>query len=133
VHTWFTTAHVETARAQYPGCRVVVHPECTEEVVLAADAVGSTNFIARTVDEAKAGSVIFVGTEINMVHRLGLEYPEKTVLPLSRSMCPNMYRIDPENLLETLRTLETTAVPVRVPDRVKVGARLALQRMLAVK
>ena len=133
VHTWFTTAHIDAARAQYPGCRVIVHPECTEEVVLAADAVGSTNFIARAVHEAPPGSVLFVGTEINMVHRLGLEYPGKIVLPLSRSMCPNMYRVDPENLLETLRTLETTAVPVRVPERVKAGARLALERMLAVK
>lgn len=133
VHTWFTTAHIAAARAQYPGCRVVVHPECTEEVVLAADAVGSTNFIAKTAHEAAPGTVLFVGTEINMVHRLGLEYPEKIILPLSRSMCPNMYRIDPENLLETLRTLETSAEPVRVPERVKKGARLALERMLAVK
>ncbi len=133
VHTWFTTAHVAAAREQYPGCRVVVHPECTEEVVLAADAVGSTNFIAKYVHEAPSGSVVFVGTEINMVHRLGLEYPEKIVLPLSRSMCPNMYRIDPDNLLETLKTLETTAVPVAVPERVKAGARLALERMLAVR
>ena len=103
VHTDFLPEHVARARELAPGGRIVVHPECKEEVVMAADAAGSTEYICRYVEDAADGTVIYVGTEINLVERLAREYhPRKDVRPLARSMCPNMYRIDLPELLYCL-------------------------------
>jgi quinolinate synthase len=129
VHTRFTAADMTDMRARYPDAKIVVHPECTQEVVALADAVGSTSFIVKYVEEAPSGAVILVGTEINLIERLSRQHPDKTVLPLRRSLCPNMYKINPENLLDTLRHLGEKNV-VTVPEEVKADARLALNRML---
>ncbi|MEW6443858.1 MAG: quinolinate synthase NadA [bacterium] len=129
VHTHFSVEHVRKARAASPGARIVVHPECLEEVVREADASGSTEFICRYVQEAPAGSTIFVGTEINLVSRLGREHPDKQVFELARSLCPNMFRID---LFKLLRTLEGIGRfnRVSVDPQTKEQARAALERML---
>jgi quinolinate synthase len=129
VHTHFRTDHVRKVRETEPDARIVVHPECPEEVVLAADAAGSTEYILRYVQEAPAGSTLYVGTEINFVSRLAMEHPEKTVRELARSLCPNMFRIDLGNLLWTLDGIGEVNRVV-VPDDIKDGARLALDRML---
>ena len=75
VHTRFTVQQIEQARAAHPNVNVVVHPECTMEVVQAADSNGSTEYIKRVVADAAPGSVIAVGTEISMVNRLAAENP----------------------------------------------------------
>lgn len=131
VHTRFQVEHVLSARESYPEARVVVHPECTQEVVALADACGSTGFIVDYVRKAPPGSTIVVGTEINLVHRLALEYPDKEVLDLHYSLCPNMFRIDLAKLLWTLENLGQVNV-VTVPAEVRAEARLALERMLAL-
>ena len=129
VHTRFEVDHIRVMREKYPEARIVVHPECTQEVVAAADACGSTGFIVKYVKEAPPGSRIIIGTEINLIHRLALEYPEKTVMELHHSLCPNMSRISLQNLLWTLENLGTVNV-VAVPDGIKANALLALDRML---
>lgn len=131
VHTRFTVDHIRKMRSEFPDARIVVHPECTREVVEHSDACGSTSYIVKFVKEAPAGSTVVIGTEINLIHRLALEYPEKKVLDLHQSLCPNMFRINLRNLLETLEALGEMNV-VRVPDDVKAGAKLALDRMLAL-
>ena len=131
VHTHFTTGHIEEARARWPGVRVMAHPECTEEVIAACDFSGSTSQMCRKVAEAPAGTVFAIATEINMIHRLACEHLDKEVHTLSRSLCPNMYRINLYNLYDTVRDLEN-AEPVVLPERVRAEARLALDRMLAV-
>jgi quinolinate synthase len=97
VHMRFTTAQIAEARRSFPDIRIVVHPECRSEVVLAADAVGSTEFIAKTIAEAPQGSRWAVGTEIHLVNRLAKEHPEKMVFCLDPVVCPctTMYRIHP--------------------------------------
>jgi quinolinate synthase len=130
VHTHFTPADVMLVRQRYPGCKVVVHPECIQEVVKLADANGSTEFICRYVREAPPGSTIAVGTEINLIDRLARDNPDKRVFELSRSLCPNMFRISPHNLLWTLQNLDKTDNVVRVPSWVKREAKIALERML---
>jgi len=128
VHTRFTIAQMESMRKKYPGARIVVHPECTQEVVNLADAVGSTSYIVNYVENEAPGSRIIIGTEINLVKRLAAEHSDKTVLPLYDSFCPNMYKINPEKLLETLEQPEKNLVTV--PEDIRARAVMALDRML---
>jgi quinolinate synthase len=131
VHTRFQVEHVLKMRAAFPGAKLVVHPECTEEVVALADACGSTGFIANYVKEAPPGSTIIVGTEINLVSRLALEFPDREVLDLHYSLCPNMFKIDLAKFLWTLENVGSVNV-VTIPEDIKAEARLALDRMLSL-
>ena len=131
VHTRFTVEHMMEARERFPEAKIVVHPECTQEVVALADAVGSTGFIVNYVKDAPPNSTIVVGTEINLVHRLALEYPDRKVVDLRNSLCPNMFKINPGNLLHTLEHIGEYNL-VTVPDAIRDDARLALDRMLAL-
>ncbi len=129
VHTHFTVQHIEKARQEFPGCKVIVHPECTEETVAAADASGSTRYIADYVHAASPGDAIVIGTEINHVRNLAIDYPDRTVVELSRSLCPNMYKINLRNLLFTLEHMEEVDEIV-VPADIAQEGRLAVERML---
>lgn len=97
VHQRFTVEQVERARKAYPGVKVIVHPECSMQVVDASDGTGSTAYIVKEIANAPAGSAIAVGTEINLVNRLAAQYPDKTVFCLDPVVCPcsTMYRIHP--------------------------------------
>ena len=135
VHQRFTTGQIDSFRAEYPGGIVVVHPECAHEVVDAADLVGSTDFIIRAVDEAPAGSVLGVGTEIHLVKRLDDETPDKTVVSLDPLVCPcsTMFRIDAAHLAWVLEGLVAGEVRNRitVDEDTATWARVALERMLS--
>ena len=137
VHRRFTVAQIEKARREHPGIKVIVHPECTMEVVQAADMDGSTEVITRTITEAPAGSKWAIGTEINLVSRLARENPDKTVFCLDPVVCPcaTMYRIHPAYLAWTLDELADGRVvnQVRVDDETARDAKVALERMLAVR
>ena len=137
VHKRFTTAQIDQARAQYPGVRVIVHPECPMEVVDAADEAGSTDYIKKAVIAAPAGSTLAIGTEINLVQRLAAEHPDKTIFCLDPVICPcsTMYRIHPGYLAWVLESLERGETPNRitVPQSVTTPARIALERMLSAK
>ncbi|MDI6855045.1 MAG: quinolinate synthase NadA [Deltaproteobacteria bacterium] len=132
VHTRFQVDHILAAREAYPEAKIVVHPECTAEVVALADASGSTGFIVNYVKEAPPGATIVIGTEINLVHRLALEYPDRRVLDLAYSLCPNMFKISPAKLLAILEHPGEHNV-IAVPGEVQENARLALDRMLALR
>lgn len=134
VHVGFTVEHVQSVRAQYPGIRVVVHPECPTDVVAASDANGSTSFIIQYVSEAPAGSTIAVGTEINLVSRLAQEYAGKQVIPLARSLCGAMYRTNPLNLRDALAScVQGDPIHViRVDPQTAQWANVALERMLTI-
>jgi quinolinate synthase len=131
VHTWFSVEHVRAVRESFPSVRIVVHPECREEVVDLADASGSTEFIVNYIQSSPPGSIIAIGTEVNLVNRLALEHPDKRVFELSRSLCPNMFRINLKNLLWTLESLDESTL-VRVAPELKPDARTALDRMLKI-
>ena len=137
VHNRFSVQQIEKARRDHPGITVIVHPECRMEVVQAADADGSTAFIAKTVTEAPAGSQFAIGTEINLVSRLARENPDKLVYCLDPVVCPcsTMYRIHPAYLCWTLEELAEGRIVNRVEldDDTRRDAHIALERMLAVK
>jgi quinolinate synthase len=136
VHNRFLPEHVDLVRERIPGVKVIVHPECRHEVVTKADAVGSTERIIAALDAAPAGSSWAVGTELNLVHRLAAEHPDKTVAFLDRTVCfcSTMNRIDLPHLVWALEELVAGRVPnqVGVPPETRSGALLALERMLAL-
>ncbi|GAB4506164.1 MAG: quinolinate synthase NadA [Anaerolineales bacterium] len=134
VHTRFTTADVDAIRARYPDAKIVVHPECTAEVVARADAAASTSGIVRYVRDLPAGATVAIGTEIHLVERLAAQNPDKTVVPLARSQCGAMYRITPQALAYTLDELTQGRFVnrVRVPKSIQKWANKALERMLAL-
>ena len=136
VHTRFSVDQIERARTEHPDVRIVVHPECTREVVEAADSSGSTEFILRTISEAEPGSVWGVGTEISMVNRLAADHPDRTIFCLDPVVCPcsTMYRIHPAYLLWVLDGLCEGVVlnQISVDAATRSQARIALDRMLSV-
>jgi len=137
VHKRFTPAQVAQARAEHPGVRVIVHPECPMEVVDAADEAGSTDYIRRAVEAATEPTTFAIGTEINMVNRLAAEFPQHEIFCLDPVVCPcsTMYRIHPGYLAWVLEELVAGNVVnrIEVDDTVKADARVALERMLAAK
>ena len=136
VHMNFQPQHVDVARQRNPDVRVIVHPECSFEVVEKADLVGSTDFIIRTIAAAPPGSSWAVATEHHLVARLAAEYPDRNVQTLSpfACQCSTMYRIDPVDLMRTLEGIPAGELrwPIQVPPHVAAPARLALERMLAI-
>ena len=136
VHTRFTVQQIEQARAAHPDVHVVVHPECTMEVVQAADSNGSTEYIKRVVADAAPGSVIAVGTEISMVNRLAAENTDKKIFCLDSVVCPcsTMYRIHPAYMNWVLDGLNEGVVvnQITVDEETAEQARISLDRMLAV-
>ncbi|MGH8870024.1 MAG: quinolinate synthase NadA [Actinomycetes bacterium] len=136
VHGRFALESVQDVRARIPDVTVLVHPECTHEVVTAADLVGSTESIIKTVAAAPSGSSWAIGTELNLVKRLATEHPDKTVVFLDKTVCfcSTMNRIDLPHLVWALENL----VDGRVVNRIEVDeetarwARVALDRMLAL-
>lgn len=137
VHKRFTVDQVDRARAEHPGVRVIVHPECPMPVVDAADESGSTDYIRRAVEAATEPTTFAIGTEINMVNRLAEQHPEHTIFCLDPVICPcsTMYRIHPGYLAWVLEALVRGEVlnQISVPEDVAVDARVALERMLAAK
>jgi quinolinate synthase len=137
VHKRFTVDQVAKARAEHPGVRVIVHPECPMPVVDAADEAGSTDYIRKAVAAANEPTTFAIGTEINMVNRLAAEYPQHEIFCLDPVVCPcsTMYRIHPGYLAWVLEELVAGRRPnvIRVPEQVAADARVALDRMLAAK
>ncbi|MCH7998891.1 MAG: quinolinate synthase NadA [Chloroflexi bacterium] len=137
VHNRFSVQQIEKARRDHPGITVIVHPECQMEVVQAADADGSTSFIADAITEAPAGAQFAVGTEINLVSRLARENPDKLVYCLDPVVCPcsTMYRIHPAYLCWAIEELAEGRIvnQVELDEDTRRDARIALERMLAVK
>ncbi|MGQ0735827.1 MAG: quinolinate synthase NadA [Acidobacteriota bacterium] len=138
VHVRFTVKQIEAARQQYPGIRVIVHPEVPFDVLQAADDSGSTEYILKTVRAGTPGSSWAVGTEIHLVHRLAEEVKaDKTVISLDQvgCLCSTMFRVSPNHLLWVLEGLVEGVVHnrVTVPDLQKKWARIALDRMLTIQ
>ena len=128
-HQRILARDIQRLRAEHPRAVVVVHPECTPDVIDLADEVLSTGQMMRWARESTASEVM-VGTELGLIHRLKIENPGKTFYPVSfLTTCPNMKRITLEKALWSLQDLK---YPVEVPGQVAAAARRAIERMLAV-
>jgi quinolinate synthase len=136
VHGRFTTDAVDEIRERVPDIKILVHPECTHDVVLKADLVGSTEFIIQTINAAPSGSSWAIGTELNLVRRLAQAHPDKRITFLDRTVCfcSTMNRIDLPHLVWALENLAAGNIVnvIDVDDDTEKWASVALERMLAL-
>ena len=137
VHQMFQADHVASFRKNHPGIKILVHPECPQEVNDIADISGSTSKIIETVRKAPAGTKWAIGTELHLVNRLKKEHPEQEIHFLSPlvCMCATMYRIDLAHLCWCLENLVQGAIVNRIVVREDIAnwSLIALERMLTVK
>ena len=136
VHGRFSKESIDDVRSRISDVNILVHPECTHEVVTNADVVGSTEFIIKTIEAAPAGSAWAIGTEFNLVSRLAKAHPDKTIVFLDKTLCycSTMNRIDLPHLVWAMESLVAGHVvnQISVDDTVKKFSQLALERMLAL-
>ena len=136
VHGRFTRDSVSEVRTRVPGVNVIVHPECTHDVVTAADVVGSTEKIIHTVSQSAPGSKWAVGTELNLVSRLAANNPDKEVVFLDKTVCycSTMNRIDLPHLVWAMESVLAGHIVnhIKVDERVASFSKLALDQMLAL-
>ena len=137
VHARFTKEQIEKARRDHPGIQVIVHPECPLDTVQAADEYGSTEYIYNRLKQSPAGSKWAVGTEVNLVHRMAEEMPDKFIMCLDPVVCPcaTMYCIHPAYLCWVLEGLVDGKIinQVKVPADIRQWAKVALDTMLGMK
>ncbi len=136
VHQGFNSEHIKMWRAKDPERKIIVHPECSFEVVQGSDLAGSTSYIINQIKAAPAGTKFAVGTEINLVNRLAEAYPELDITSLSpyQCLCTTMYRVRPRWLLESFRAIKNNSPIniINVDDQTKKFALKALDQMLAI-
>ena len=126
-HQRIRPEEIEARKAQHPGAKVVVHPECTEEAIALSDHVGSTSGILKYCREAE-GTEFIIGTEIGLLHRLRRENPDKRFFPVTElADCPDMKLA---TLQKLVWSLEDMIYEVTVPDDVADRARRTIERML---
>ena len=135
VHEGFTVYNIQEVRQKHPEMKILVHPECSREVVALPDDNGSTKYICDVIEKAPAGSSWAIGTEMNLVKRLIAKYPEKHIISLNENMCPclTMNRIDLPHLLWSLEIIENSEEGnvIKVDEETTREALLSLERMLA--
>ena len=136
VHGRFSIESVDEIRKRVAGVKVLVHPECTHEVVSAADQIGSTEKIIQIVKSSPAGSKWAIGTELNLVQRISQTNPDKEIYFLDKDICycSTMNRIDLPHLVWAMESLVSGTVvnQIRVAPDVARYSKLALERMLAL-
>lgn len=137
VHQGFNKNQIDMWRKSDPDRKIIVHPECSFEVVQNADLAGSTSFIINYIKQAKPNSKFAIGTEINLVNRLAKTLPELDITSLSpyQCLCTTMYRIRPRWLLESFRSIERGQAIniIKVDNQTKHNALKALNQMLKIK
>lgn len=128
-HARLGAGQVKLAKGRYPEAKVIVHPECREEVIRLADAVLSTSQMATYARESTA-TTFLIGTEEGILHRLRQENPQKTFYLIASSLiCPNMKKTRLETVEETMELEHNRIV---IPEEIRLKAKRALDRMLAV-
>ncbi len=135
IHLKFTPDHVSLLRSAHPESKLIVHPECTEDVVSLSDASSSTEGMAKTIAASPAGSVLGVGTEYSFIERMMSENPNKKIIPLEKFYCDDMSLITPEKLLRVLKALrdgKEKEFEILISERDALDARKALSTMVAI-
>ena len=128
-HVMILPEDIIKRKKEYPQAKVVVHPECRPDVIALADETLSTSGIIRYAGREDVSELI-VGTEVEIIHRLKKENPGKKFIPASeKAICPNMKLI---TLDKILHSLETMTPEVKVPEEIRVKAKAAVDRMLAI-
>ncbi len=140
IHHNFSTSDISNLRKNYPGIKIIVHPECKLEVVKESDLSGSTEKIYQTIKNAEKGSIWGIGTETTFVERIANENKDKTILPLKTSVCKNMSMTTLQNLATSLESINEfiknkknpLKYEVRVNDEYREYAKIALEKMIEI-
>jgi len=136
VHARFNMKSVIDVRQRIKDVKIIVHPECVNEVAEAADVVASTEGIIKTIKASPAGTSWAVGTELNLVRRLARQFPDKNISFLDKTICycSTMNRIDLPHLVASLENLVSGNFvnQIKVDQDTKAYARIALNQMLAL-
>ena len=136
VHARFNMKSVIDVRQRIKDVKIIVHPECVNEVAEAADVVASTEGIIKTIKASPSGTSWAVGTELNLVRRLARQFPDKNISFLDKTICycSTMNRIDLPHLVASLENLVSGNVvnQIKVDQDTKAYARIALNQMLAL-
>ena len=128
-HVRIKPERIKELKEEYPQAKVVVHPECTPEVIALADEVLSTSGMCRYAQRDEVREMV-VGTEIGIIHRLKKENPGKRFIPISeQAICPNMKLI---TLEKVLWSLEEMSPEVKVPEEIRLSAKAAVDKMLEI-
>lgn len=128
-HARLTAEQVKLAKQRYPEAKVLVHPECRAEVIELADAALSTSQMIRYAKESSA-KIFLIGTEEGILHRMHKENPGKEFYLLASSLiCPNMKKTRLESVIETMELKQNR---ITVPEEIRLKAKQALDRMLAI-
>jgi quinolinate synthase len=128
-HVRIKPERIKELKREYPQAKVVVHPECTPEVIALADEVLSTSGMCRYAQRDEVREMI-VGTEVGIIHRLKKENPGKRFIPISeQAICPNMKLI---TLEKVLWSLEDMSPEVKVPEGIRLRAKAAVDKMLKI-
>ncbi len=128
VHEKFTVEDVDAARRQFPDVLVLAHPECSPEVVLAADFSGSTSAMIRHVAQSDGRRYLLL-TECSMGDNIAAANPEKEMLRFCSVRCPHMNEI---TLEDTLAALRLNRYQIEVPEEIRVRAARSIERMLRI-
>jgi quinolinate synthase len=128
-HMKITPEDIKKQQKEHPKAKVVVHPECRPEVIALADEALSTSGMIRYAARPDIDELI-VGTEVELLHRLYKENPGKKFYPASnQAVCPNMKKITLEKILESLEMMMPV---IKVPEEIRIRAKLSVDRMLEI-
>ena len=129
VHVVITVDDIKNARSKYPDAIVMAHPECTEPVKELSDELLSTGQMLKFAAKSTARQFI-IATEIGIIHTLKKQNPEAEFVPASdRAVCPNMKKITLDKLIGSLEDMQHK---ITVPDRIRIEAKKALDRMVEI-
>jgi quinolinate synthase len=128
VHEKFTVQDIRDVRAQFPDVVILAHPECSPEVVAAADFSASTSAMIKYVAQTNALRYLLL-TECAMGDNVAAANPDKEMVRLCSVRCPHMNQI---TLEDTLRSLESNRYEIEVPEEIRVRAAEAVERMLHI-
>jgi len=128
-HVRIKPERIKELKKEYPQAKVVVHPECTPQVIALADEVLSTSGMCRYARRDEVREMV-VGTEMGIIHRLKKENPGKKFIPISeQAICPNMKSITLEKVLWSLQEMSPE---VKVSEEIRLRAKAAVDKMLQV-
>jgi quinolinate synthase len=126
-HVRIKPERIKELKREYPQAKVMVHPECTPEVIALADEVLSTSGMCRYAQREEVKEII-VGTELGIIHRLRNENPGRRFIPVSeQAICPDMKSITLEKILWSL---EEMSPEVKIHEEIRLRAKAAVDKLL---
>ncbi len=127
IHARILADDVREVKREHPEAEVIVHPECTPDVIALADKVFSTTGMLNYARKTKSKEII-IGTEVGIIYKLQKDHPGKKFYPASKqAICEDMKK---NSLEKVLWSLEEMKYEIKVEEMIRQKARKAIDRML---